>query len=168
MSRVRRWLLMVALVITTIACDQTTKRFASESFTQAVPYPLVDGTIELLYSENRGAFLGIGAELEPVTRFWLFTVGVTILLLVFAVKLYCARSALELTGWSFVIGGGLGNLIDRVQHGMVIDFLRIGFGDLRTGIFNLADAAIVGGLVLLFLSALAHRPVIARRRPDPA
>lgn len=168
MSRVRRWLIMIVLVIVTIACDQTTKRFASESFNEAVPYPLVEGTVELLYSENRGAFLGVGAELEPVTRFWLFTVGVTVLLLVFVVKLFRARGVLELAGWSLVIGGGLGNLIDRVQHGMVIDFLRVGFGYMRTGIFNVADAAIVGGLVLLFLSAFDRRPMSARRRAHQA
>jgi signal peptidase II len=54
-----------------------------------------------------------------------------------------------------VIGGGASNLIDRVvRDGRVVDFLQIGIGDLRTGIFNVADAAIVLGLACLFASAL--------------
>ena len=79
----------------------------------------------------------------------------TLLLALFGLKLYRATNTAELVGWSLVVGGGLSNLIDRVMRdGRVVDFLRVGFGDFRTGIFNLADTAIVLGLVCLFASAL--------------
>lgn len=154
----RRLLGVLLLLLGTVACDQATKRIATETFSEAVPYALAGGAVELMYSENHGAFLGLGAGLEPLTRFWLFTVGVTLLLLVFVVKLLLARGIVELVGWSLVVGGGLGNLIDRVRYGgRVVDFVRVGFGEWRTGIFNLADAAIVLGLLLLFIAA-TRRP----------
>lgn len=155
----RRFLGVLVLLMGTVACDQATKQLATESFSEVVPYALAGGAVELLYSENHGAFLGLGAELEPPIRFWLFTVGVTVLLVIFLVKLFLARGVVELIGWSLVVGGGLGNLIDRVRYdGRVVDFVRVGFGEWRTGIFNLADTVIVLGLLLLFVAA-TRRPI---------
>lgn len=170
----RRWGLAVLLSAVTVACDQATKHIAASSFTDVIPYSLVGGVVELLYSENPGAFLGLGSDLHHSTRFWLLTVGVGLLLLVFGAKLVRATRLPELIGWSLVIGGGLSNLIDRLMRdGRVIDFLRVGIGDHRTGIFNVADAAIVLGLACLFVSALWLRkntraePGPRSTRPDP-
>jgi signal peptidase II len=146
------------LLLLTVACDQATKHVAVSSFTDAIPYSLAGGTVELFHAENSGAFLGLGADFHHSTRFWLFTVGVSLLLLVFALKLSKARSVIELVGWTLVVGGGLSNLIDRLlRDGRVVDFLRVGIGELRTGIFNLADAAIVAGVLCLFVAALWRR-----------
>ena len=154
----RRWLLVIPLFLATIACDQTTKRFAAETLTATIPYSFVGGSVELLYSENRGAFLGMGAHFASGTRFWLFTVGVALLLLVFVSRIFRASSILELVGWCLIVAGGAGNLIDRLLYdGHVIDFLRVGIADFRTGIFNLADTAIALGLLCLFLSAVPRR-----------
>jgi signal peptidase II len=151
----RQWLVVALPLLTTIACDQATKHVAASIFSDAIPYALVAGTVELFYSENSGAFLGFGAQFPPGARFWLFTVGVGLLLALFGLKLYRATNTAELVGWSLVVGGGLSNLIDRVMRdGRVVDFLMVGVGDFRTGIFNLADTAIVFGLVCLFASAL--------------
>jgi len=154
-KRERWWAVASLLLLMTVACDQATKHVAASSFIDVIPYTLVGGFVELLYSENRGAFLGLGSEFHHSTRFWLFTVGVGGLLLAFSARLFQATKPVELVGWSLVIGGGASNLIDRlVRDGRVVDFLRIGIGELRTGIFNVADAAIVLGLGCLFASAL--------------
>ncbi|MGH9319377.1 MAG: signal peptidase II [Vicinamibacteria bacterium] len=154
-KRRRRWMVALLLLLLTVACDQATKHVAASSFTDVIPYSLVGGFVELLYSENPGAFLGLGSDFHHSTRFWLFTVGVGGLLLLFAARLLRATRPVELVGWSLVIGGGLSNLIDRLMRdGRVVDFLRVGIGDMRTGIFNIADAAIVLGLLCLFASAL--------------
>lgn len=151
----RRWAIAALLLMWTVACDQATKHVAASSFIDEIPYTLGGGFVELFYSENAGAFLGLGSEFHHSTRFWLFTVGVGGLLLVFSARLFQATKPVELVGWSLVIGGGASNLIDRLlRDGRVVDFLRIGIGELRTGIFNVADAAIVLGLVCLFASAL--------------
>jgi signal peptidase II len=153
--RSRRWAIAALLLLLTVACDQATKHVAAASFMDAIPYSLVGGFVELFYSENRGAFLGLGSDFHHSTRFWLFTVGVGALLLIFSARLFQATRPVELIGWSLVIGGGLSNLLDRLlRDGHVVDFLRVGIGDLRTGIFNVADAAIVLGLLCLFASAL--------------
>lgn len=158
MSAPRRIRVVVLLLLLTVACDQATKHVAVASFTDAIPYSLAGGTVELFHAENSGAFLGLGSDFHHSTRFWLFTVGVGALLLLFGLKLLKARSVPELVGWSLVVGGGLSNLIDRVlRDGRVVDFLRVGVGELRTGIFNIADAAIVAGVVFLFVAALWHR-----------
>jgi signal peptidase II len=168
----RRWAVASLFLLWTVACDQATKHVAAESFIDVIPYTLVGGFVELLYSENPGAFLGLGSDFHHSTRFWLFTVGVGALLLLFSARLFQATKRVELVGWSLVIGGGASNLIDRVlRNGHVVDFMRIGFGDMRTGIFNVADAAIVLGLVCLFASALwlsqeeANRSRISPGRP---
>jgi len=154
-KRQRRWAVASLLLMMTVACDQATKHVAASSFIDVIPYSLVGGFVELFYAENAGAFLGLGSDFHHSTRFWLFTVGVGGLLLVFSARLFQATKPVELVGWSLVIGGGASNLIDRLMRdGRVVDFLRIGVGDLRTGIFNMADAAIVLGLVCLFSSAL--------------
>jgi signal peptidase II len=151
----RRWAVAVLLSMMTVACDQATKHVAAATFVDAIPYSLIGGFVELFYSENAGAFLGLGSDFHHSTRFWLFTVGVGGLLLVFSSRLFQATRPVELVGWSLVIGGGASNLIDRLlRDGRVVDFLRVGIGELRTGIFNVADAAILLGLVCLFASAL--------------
>ena len=154
-----RWLFVVALLLLTLACDQTSKRLAAELLEGLGPHPYMGGSVVFLYAENSGAFLGLGARLSEATRFWLFTVGVSGLLVLFLFKLHHAGSKTELIGWSLIVGGGLGNLTDRLLHnGRVIDFLRVGVGDVRTGVFNLADAAIVVGLAALVVAALMPRP----------
>ncbi len=110
----KRWAVAALLLLMTVACDQATKHVAASSFIDVIPYTLVGGFVELFYSENPGAFLGLGADFHHSTRFWLFTVGVGGLLLVFSARLFQAKKPVELVGWSLVIGGGASNLIDRV------------------------------------------------------
>ena len=60
---------------------------------------------------------------------------------------------------ALVIGGGLGNLIDRIVHdGRVVDFMQVGFPWLRTGVFNVADMAIMAGVGLMLFATLQHKP----------
>lgn len=158
-----RWLVVIPLLLLMVACDQTSKRLAAELLEGLGPHPYLGGSVVFFYAENSGAFLGLGARLTDAARFWLFTVGVSAMLLVFLIKLHRAESWLELAGWSLIVGGGLGNLIDRVlREGRVIDFLRVGVGELKTGIFNFADAAIVAGLVVLLVASLASPPAPPR------
>jgi signal peptidase II len=69
-------------------------------------------------------------------------------------------STLQTISWALICGGGFGNLIDRFsRHGYVTDFLNVGIGTLRTGIFNIADFALLVGIALLVLSsASGSRP----------
>jgi len=103
--------------------------------------------------ENQGAFLSLGASLPPVVRTGIFVLAVAAILVV--LMIYVVRSPgvarAELWATSLFVGGGLGNLVDRIWLGYVRDFANVGIGSLRTGVFNVADMAISTGAVLLVI-----------------
>jgi signal peptidase II len=102
----------------------------------------------------------LGSALAPTTRFWLFVVGVGgVLAMLLGLTLRDARFRRpEVVAVAAIVGGGIGNLVDRVQLGAVRDFLNVGIGPLRTGIFNVADMAITfGGIALILVPLLRRR-----------
>lgn len=149
-------LLMVAFV--TIGCDQVTKHAATVLLEGEPDRSYVADTLRLGYSENAGGFLSLGADLPPAVRTGVFTVATGCLLLALLALGVRQRYA----GWSALgpvlfVAGGFSNWIDRVLDGHVIDFLNVGVGALRTGVFNVADMAIMLGAGLLATDALRGR-----------
>jgi signal peptidase II len=109
-------------------------------------------TVRLDYHENAGGFLSAGATWRPETRTAVFQVANGIFLvgaLFLATRIKWSR--LARVGLVMFLAGGLSNLIDRMTLGSVIDFLNIGIGPVRTGIFNVADVAIMAGVGLLMV-----------------
>jgi signal peptidase II len=136
-----------------LVIDQLTKVWARQWLRFEPEIPLFGGHLTLVYAENPGAFLSLGAELSETARFLLFTVGVVALI---GVSIWYLMSQsmdrLSTIGIGLFLAGGIGNLIDRVSFGFVIDFLLLqGFG-LKTGVFNIADMAIMGGAACLIFS----------------
>lgn len=158
MPRLKRILVLVVVLLACAGCDQATKSMAQQSLARRPAQELAGGLLRLEYAQNPGAFLSLGASLSPSARFWIFTVFVTLLLiglLLFAVRMSPHTPLLVVAAIALVIGGGLSNLIDRLLHdGLVVDFMQVGIGPLHTGIFNVADVAIVAGLVLIVLAAI--------------
>lgn len=157
-------LALLVLVVATIGCDRVTKHFAAETLAGEPRQSFLADTVRLEYVENTGAFLSLGADLPPVVRMALFTVGNGLILIgtiVIAVRLHW--TGLQLLGLGLVFAGGASNLVDRIVRGSVIDFMNVGLGSLRTGIFNVADVAIMAGIAVL---VLAH--VRASRDPEPS
>jgi len=107
--------------------------------------------------ENKGAFMGLGSTMPVEIRFWLLIVstGIAVLGMLIVVLMHHGLSLAIVIGLSLIIGGGFGNLIDRIgNNGLVIDFLNIGIGRLRSGIFNIADVAItIGAVTLIFFGS---------------
>jgi signal peptidase II len=104
------------------------------------------------YTENTGAFLGMGAELPGAVRFWalIVFVGIVLIGMLRFVWTFQEISPMGIMGALLIIGGGFSNLLDRVlKDGAVVDFMNVGIGKVRTGIFNLADLAIMIGVGLL-------------------
>jgi signal peptidase II len=151
-DRARAWIVLLVLA-GTISCDRVTKEIATARLRNAPAWSLLNDTLRLQYVENAGAFLGLGDSLSPRSRFWVFTMGSGALLLLVAFLL--SRKDLpssDTLGLSLVLAGGLGNLLDRIfLSGRVVDFLNLGFGPVRTGIFNVADVAILLGFAILVL-----------------
>jgi signal peptidase II len=153
-KRIYRLGFVALILISCVSCDQVTKTIAKESLASSTPISLLNDSVRVEYSENPGALLGLGASLPGQARFLFLVVFVGVFLaltLVFTVNTN-RFSLIQSVGLSLVAAGGLGNLLDRLfNHGMVIDFLRLGVGPLRTGIFNMADVAIVVGVSVFSL-----------------
>jgi signal peptidase II len=160
--RIRR-LAVLGLVLATIGCDRATKRLAVDHLAGRAVLRYLADTVRLQYVENRGAFLGLGAGLPGWARTSLFVVGTGMLLAgVVALGLRQRVRGASLVGLALLWAGGLSNLVDRVCRGSVVDFLNVGLGSLRTGIFNVADVAIMAGCALLLASRAIGPP-----RPKP-
>ena len=154
MSLRRRLLLVLCIVFTCVGCDQTAKRVALECLPRAEPLRFAGDTLRLQVVENRGAFLGVGDELPEPARALVLSGMVGVFLAAFLVFLLRAKSwsSASLAAGALIVGGGLGNLVDRLaRSGYVLDFMNCGIGSLRTGIFNVADVALTLGVVLLVL-----------------
>jgi signal peptidase II len=124
------------------------------------PVDLFDGHLALILSTNRGAFLSIGAELPEYVRTAIFTVFVAIALAAGFVWLirHPRRSRLETVALALLLGGGLGNVLDRAfRSGAVTDFVLLRIGPLRTGIFNMADVFVTVGALVIFTFGLFQR-----------
>ena len=158
MIRSQRILIMVLVIVTCIGCDQATKTIASRTLAPSKPIVLIDRVFHLEYTENSGAMLGVGSELPDNVRFWLLRVfaGCALFTILAFTALDKSLNITDILSLSLVLGGGLGNLTDRLfKDGIVVDFMIITLGSLKTAIFNFADLSIVTGMLLL---ALSHVP----------
>lgn len=160
MTRSTRIFLVLVTVLGCVGCDQTTKAIAKTYLAPAHTLSFAGDTVRLRYAENHGAFLSLGAALSPSWRTFIFTVAVAagVALLLGYLMFSAAHSPTGVTALALIAGGGLSNLIDRLAHsGAVIDFLNVGVGFVRTGVFNVADVAITAGVAVLLLSGARRR-----------
>jgi signal peptidase II len=151
---------LLLTMIGCVGCDQATKLAARTYLSTGTTTSFLGDTFRLQRAENPGAFLSLGDHLAPGTRVALFTFGSSLLLsaaLIWAIRSRRATT-MQTIGAALVCSGGLGNLIDRIgRHGYVTDFLNAGIGPVRTGIFNVADFALMLGIVLLFISGSSSK-----------
>jgi signal peptidase II len=161
MQKMKRILILLFVLISCVGCDQATKFVARQTLATAPVQEYAGGLFRLVYAENPGAFLSLGATLPATARFWIFVVMAALLLT--GVGIFALRSLQQtplpvIVAIALVIGGGLGNLIDRIVHdGRVVDFMQVGFPWLRTGVFNVADMAIMTGVGLMLLTTVRSR-----------
>jgi signal peptidase II len=164
MKRLPRVTFVLLIIFLCVCADQATKWAAKKYLAPDALISYAGDIFRLQYAENTGAFLSLGASLPEPWRHLVFTVSVGVLLFALFLYLLLSRSLprLYLACLSLVCGGGLSNLIDRVIYdGRVVDFLNVGIGPLRTGIFNVADMGITAAAILLAIDSF-------RRTPPPA
>ena len=141
---------LIGLIVATIGCDQVSKRVASAHLADSPSRSFLGDAVRLQYAENRGGFLSLGADLPEWARTAIFSVGTAIALVAYVISaLTLPLDRVAAVGLCLLFAGGLSNLTDRLLHGRVIDFLNIGVGPLRTGIFNIADVAVMLGAAVL-------------------
>lgn len=151
------WLLPIALVV---GLDQLTKYLAIVHLKNIDTMPLIDGVLHLTYLENRGAAFGILKNHR-----WIFMVTSTVAVIaIIAFMLACYKKhyhPLLYTGLALIAGGGIGNMIDRVALGYVVDF--VDFRLINFAIFNVADAFVCIGCALVLLQIIVGDYIEARK-----
>lgn len=143
-------LLIVAL---NLGCDQVSKVIARKNIEPYEQITIIKDRFILTKVENTGAFLSAGSNLPEFVRIIVLTV-LPILVLGYGFWfLYTNKNLPRLMqiGICFLVGGGIGNIYDRIVYGSVTDFLFMDFILFRTGIFNMADVSIMVGIGLLLL-----------------
>ena len=150
----RRWCLVLLLGAGTIGFDRVTKHFAVQKLAGLSTQSYFADTLRLGYAENTGGFLSLGADLPaPVRTLFTSATGVLLALLI-ATAWRNGWHRWRTVALSLFVAGGLSNWIDRLASGRVVDFLNVGLGSLRSGIFNVADVAILAGVALLLVAEI--------------
>ncbi len=159
-------LALVLLILATVGCDHVTKRFAAEILSTSPTRSFMNDAVRFEYTENAGGFLGLGASWPVLARTSVFTVGNILLLAALVVAAVRARwTGLSVVGIALVVAGGASNLVDRLIRGSVVDFMSVGIGSWRTGIFNVADMAIMLGAALVLIGTLRAKDDLSTNSP---
>ncbi|MBI1320306.1 MAG: signal peptidase II [Candidatus Hydrogenedens sp.] len=155
-TRGRRLGVAVTIMVVCLVVDHATKWLAVQYLMGRPPIIYLGDLFRLQYATNTGAFLSLGSQLPEGVREYVLT-GLNSLILVVVGGLLLFRATLRppvVIGLSLILSGGVGNLIDRIfRGGTVVDFMNMGIPwgpfQVRTGIFNVADIAIMAGLFLM-------------------
>ncbi|HYU40670.1 MAG TPA: signal peptidase II [Vicinamibacteria bacterium] len=141
-----------------VALDQVTKALVDDFMTLHESHTIVEGLVRLTYVQNRGAAFGILSEAGLPYQSLMFSV--VSLLALLAIALYAWRmpvqSRLPQTALAMVMGGAVGNLLDRARLGYVIDYVDMYWGPHHWPAFNVADSAITVGVALLVIDILRN------------
>ena len=151
-NRLGARLVLIIAIVATIGCDRVTKHVAATNLPTRSTLSFLADTCRLQYAENTGAFLNLGAAWPLPVRTVIFTVGnaLLVIFLAFAAMRFRWSKPGQL-GAALFLSGAASNVVDRIAYGRVIDFINVGIGPLRTGIFNVADVAIMVGACLFML-----------------
>lgn len=159
MKTAKRATIIFLVLISCVGCDQVTKNIAKHNLTKFETISFLNDILRLQYAENQGAFLSLGATIPENIRYLILTClvsGLLLLLLFYLIKSNRIKNSTT-AALSLILAGGTGNLIDRIfNDGRVIDFINIGIGSVRTGVFNIADVAITLGTVWFILLSIRH------------
>ena len=150
-----RNLLITTIVFLSIALDQISKIWVRNNFESYIENSIIGDIFTLIKVENTGAFLGMGSELSETLRILLLIVLPIIVLISITIYTYIDKTLdkISIIGFSLIIGGGIGNIFDRIVYGSVTDFLYLNFGGIfKTGIFNIADLSVTTGMILILIS----------------
>lgn len=142
-SRIGTFLACAAAVL---ALDQLTKAVVSAHLIPGEPVPMLGQVVRLTLVHNTGAAFGLfpGSRLPFIL---ISALAIAVVLYLFARDAYRSFANRVLLGC--ILGGALGNLVDRIRWGRVVDFIDVGIGTVRWPVFNVADSAVTLGVILL-------------------
>lgn len=138
-----------------IGCDRVTKDLAKKHLRNKPSISYLNNTVQLVYVENTGAAMSLGENLSASAGLWIL--GILPLAFLIGLSIYILRQTkdmrmMKIFSFALIISGGLGNVIDRLLFNRhVTDFMVIGSGNIRTGVFNFADVCVTAGAIGLLL-----------------
>lgn len=156
LKRIIRIFLISSIVLMNISCDQISKDVARKKINTYEVINIVKDNFILTKVENKGAALNLGENLTPTLKIILLQIF-PLLVLLFLFRMIIIKnsfSKMAIIGFSFIVGGGIGNIYDRILYGSVTDFMYIKVGFFKTAIFNMADVSVVIGTIFIFLDML--------------
>jgi signal peptidase II len=146
-----------------IGCDQVSKSVARTHIDATERISVIGEYMILLKAENKGAFLGFLSSMEnPILKVILLIIlPIAVLLLI--LRMIIINKDLDkymIIGLCCIVGGGIGNLYDRILYQSVTDFMHIDLGGIfKTGIFNMADVSVMLGSALLIISFIKRKEI---------
>ena len=155
----RSYSIFAMIAVMVLVLDQITKYLVDSGMQLHESVPIIDGLFNITYIKNPGAAFGFLADSPPLFRSAFF-IGITVaavLLILYYIRKYATAAPLLTASLSLILGGAVGNLVDRVRFGEVIDFLDVYIGTHHWPAFNVADSAISVGAVLLLIEMLRKK-----------
>ncbi|MBE5319567.1 signal peptidase II [Pedobacter sp. MR2016-19] len=156
-----RWSVLLLLLTLNFGCDQISKKIVRNEISDYEHISIIKDHFTLTKVENSGAFLSLGDNMPYIFRLIILT-GLPLLFLGYGLYFLFAKRNLPMTmqiALCFLIGGGIGNLYDRIVHGSVTDFMHMDFYLFQTGVFNFADISIMIGVGILLFQSLRSKMV---------
>ncbi len=154
-NRLIKIIFSLVVIVSNLSCDQITKEKAREEISKNEKIQVIEDNFILTNVENTGAAMSLGENLSPELKIvFLQILPLLVLLLMFLYIIKEKVSKPNLIAFSFIIGGGIGNIYDRILYNSVTDFMYVEFGELHTGIFNMADVSVVVGTLLILLNSI--------------
>jgi signal peptidase II len=147
---------VIATIAAVVTLDQATKWWVEQSMYLHQSVPVIEGVFNLTYVRNPGAAFGLLADTSWAVRvpFFMAISVVALVLLLFILRSLGPEQVALRVALAGVLGGAVGNLIDRVQNGEVIDFLDLHWRGYHWPAFNVADSCITVGIAVLLVSSL--------------
>lgn len=158
--KISRYVLVFGLIILNIVADQASKIWVRANVEFRSQTEIIGDKFILTNVYNEGAFLGMGSDMNPTLKL-VFLLILPVVVLVLALRYVLTSKDIDqwtIVGLAFVIGGGIGNIYDRIVERKVTDFWHIDLGGVfKTGIFNVADVAVMIGMGCILISAITSK-----------
>lgn len=157
---ITRIIVILGLIFLNVGCDQISKSIVRKKIAPNERISVIKHNVILTKVENTGAAYSLGSNLSPLVKTIVLQIIPAVVLMLLLVMLLVSKEYSKelIFGFCFIVGGGIGNIFDRIAYGSVTDFLYVDLGFFSTEIFNMADVSIVfGTLVVLWHSIFVKK-----------
>jgi signal peptidase II len=164
----RKYLLLICVSCFLIALDQITKLYVHTQFQLHESITVVENFFNITYVRNFGAAFGFLSQAPPLFRevFFLMMPPLACLIILYILRGVDDHDSKQILCLSSIFAGAIGNYLDRLQFRYVIDFLDFHYKLISWPAFNIADSAIVGGVVMLMVSMLTEKKSTEEKLPQ--